>query len=97
MSKNYEDYKNNLKEMVETNVAGMEKKLIRNIVISFLFILLPSLLHFFTAENVLVSIFVLLTMTSLTIVFWLILFEMNQRHSMGVLTAQIEVVAKINY
>ncbi len=73
------------------------KKLIRNIIISFLFILVPSLLHFFTAENVLGSIFVLLTTSSLTIVFWLIFFEMNQRHSMTVLSAQIEVIAKKHY
>ena len=50
MSENYEDYKNNLNEMVETTVAGIEKKLIRNIIISFLFILVPSLLHFFAGE-----------------------------------------------
>ena len=97
MSENYEDYKNNLNEMVEATVAGIEKKLIRNILISFLFILVPSLFHFFTSENVLGSIFVLLTTSSLTIVFWLIFSEMNQRHSMAVLSAQIEVVAKKHY
>ena len=97
MVNNYEDYKNNLNEMVETNVSGIEKVLFRNIIISFLFILIPSLLHFFTSDNVLASIFVLLTASSLTIVFWLIFSEMNQRHSMTVLTAQIEVVAKKHY
>ena len=33
----------------------------------------------------------------LMIVFWIITFEINQRISMGVLSAQIEVIAKKHY
>ena len=49
------------------------------------------------ADNILGSIFIVLLMSGVTIVFWVIFFEMNQRLSMATLSAQIEVVAKKHY
>ena len=99
MNDNYEDYKNNLSEMVEASVEAAQilRKFYRNVIVSCLVILIPSLLHFFMADNILGSIFVVLLMSGITLVFWVIFFEMNQRLSMGTLSAQIEVVAKKHY
>jgi hypothetical protein len=99
MNENYEDYKNNLSEMVEASVEGAQllRKFYRNVIVSCLVILVPSLLHFFMADNILGSIFIVLLMSGINLVFWIIFFEMNQRLSMGTLVAQIEVVAKKHY
>ena len=97
MSKDFEEYKKELSNTVETTVSGIERLFFRNIIISFLFILVPSVTHYFMSDNTLTSIFILLLTSSLVIVFWFIFFEMNQRHSMTVLSAQIEVLAKKYY
>lgn len=99
MNDNYEEYQNNLNEMVEANVEAAQilRKFFRNVIVTCLVILIPSLLHFFMADNILGSIFIVLLMSGVTIVFWVIFFEMNQRLSMATLSAQIEVVAKKHY
>ena len=97
MSKDFEEYKKELSNTVETTVSGIERLFFRNIIISFLFILVPSVTHYFMSDNTLTSIFILLLTSSLVIVFWFIFFEMNQRNSMTVLSAQIEVLAKKYY
>ena len=99
MNENYEDYSEKLVEMVRTNeeALGLTKKYFRNIILSALIIIVPSFLHLAYANNIMATIFVSILLIGLTIVFWIITFEINQRISMGVLSAQIEVIAKKHY
>lgn len=99
MDDNYQDYSEQLVEIVKTNeeALGLTRKYFRNIILSALFIIIPSFLHLAYANNIMATIFVSIILIGLTIVFWIITFEINQRISMGVLSAQIEVIAKKHY
>ena len=99
MNENYEDYSEKLVEMVGTNeeAFGVKRKYFRNIILSSLFIIIPSFLHLGYANNIMATILITILLIGLTIVFWIITFETNQKISMGVLTAQIEVIAKKHY
>lgn len=99
MNENYEDYSEKLVEIVRANeeALGLTRKYFRNIILSALFIIVPSFLHLTYANNIMATIFVSILLIGLTIVFWIITFEINQRISMGVLSAQIEVIAKKHY
>ncbi len=99
MNNNYEDYSEQLVEMVRNNEEslGLTRKYFRNIILSALFIIIPSFLHLGYADNIMVTIFISILLIGLTIIFWIITFEINQRISMGVVSAQIEVIAKKHY
>ena len=89
-----ENFSSKVEEVVKINdeFIGYSKKYYRNIFLSFLFIIVPSFLHLAYADNIIATIFITILFTSLTIVFWIITFETNQRISMGVITSQIKVI-----
>ena len=94
MNQNEKNFSEKVDEVVSTNdeFIGFSKKYYRNIFLSFLFIIVPSFLHLAYADNIIATIFITVLFTSLTIVFWIITFETNQRISMGVITSQIKVI-----
>ena len=94
MNQNEKNFSEKVDEVVSINdeFIGFSKKYYRNIFLSFLFIIVPSFLHLAYADNIIATIFITILFTSLTIVFWIITFETNQRISMGVITSQIKVI-----
>ena len=76
MNNNYEDYSEQLVEMVRNNEEslGLTRKYFRNIILSALFIIIPSFLHLGYADNIMVTIFISILLIGLTIIFWIITF-----------------------
>ena len=99
MNQNEKNFSEKVDEVVSINdeFIGFSKKYYRNIFLSFLFIIVPSFLHLAYADNIIATIFITILFTSLTIVFWIITFETNQRISMGIISSQIKVIGDKHY
>ena len=94
MENDFEKYNQEVDELVFENTKNIKKDLLRNTIYCFLFILVPTLYHFFFYTNILVTIFILLLFSFLTIVFLILVFELQNRHSIGVLSSMIQIIWK---